>query len=258
MHLRFACGQPDSRRAKRHPRLRCSVEAHIALQRNLVEKAKTPRASVKKPPPQKQQAKQVPAPPVTKAASPKRKPQTRTVDKRGAFLAAYRVCASIKRAAGAAGINRHQHYDWLKEDADYHVKFRGAVIEAADALEDEAIERALRGVFEPNVFQGRFVYPQEEYVVKEARGRDPEVRAWRDKAGVAPLGIWKKSDALLMFLLRGFKPEKYKYFTQIEMGGPGGGPIPLYSEALKRLTDDELANLRTISEKLEKHANDPG
>ena len=124
-----------------------------------------------------------------KKRASEKNPQTRTVDKRPAFLAAYRVCASVKAAARAARISRQAHYNWLREDADYHVKFREAAIEAAGALEDEAVERAMVGVFEPNVFQGRFVYPQEEYVVKKAHGRNPEVRAWRDKPGAAPLGI---------------------------------------------------------------------
>lgn len=120
------------------------------------------------------------------------------------------------------------------------------------------MRRATRGVYEPNVFQGRFVYPQQEYVAVEAHGKDPAVTAYRDKPGAKPFGIYRKSDALLMFLLRGFLPEKYKRFTQIELGGPGGGPIPLSTEALQQLTDDELTNLRAIAEKLTPTASNPG
>jgi hypothetical protein len=121
----------------------------------------------------------------------------------------------------------------MKADADYHVRFRETQLRAAQALEDEAIERASIGVFEPNVFQGRYVYPQEEYVVKEAvlgpRGRviEPEVRSWRDVPGASPLGLWKKSDALLMFLLRGFMPEKYGMWGAFELVGPQRGPIEI-------------------------------
>lgn len=199
-------------------------------------------------------------PPKNRASA--KKAQTRTIAKKRAFLAAYRVCASVKQAAKAVPVDRVMHYRWLRSDADYHVEFREAVIEAADALQDEAVERAMVGVFEPNVFQGRFVYPQEEYVVKEAHGREPEVRAWRDKPGARPLGIWRKSDALLMFLLRGMMPEKYKYFTSVELGG---GPMEIVARLqaararvagynLSKLNDDELTNLRILAEKLSAEA----
>jgi hypothetical protein len=179
-----------------------------------------------------------------------KKPQMSTIDKKNAFLAAYRVCATVKGAARAARIGRQTHYDWLREDADYHVKFRAAVIEAVGALEDEAVERATIGVFEPNVFQGRFVYPQEEYVVREAHGREPEVRAWRDKPGAAPLGIWRKSDFLLAFLLRGAMPEKYKPGRHLEIPAAHTGPISLTEQNLSKLTNDELKSLRILAGKL--------
>jgi hypothetical protein len=81
-------------------------------------------------------------------------------------------------------------------------------------IEDEAVERAMVGIFEPNVYQGRFCYPQEEYVVKPAvigkRGAvlEPEVRAWCDVPGAPPLCVWKKSDMLLSKLLEGLPPGK--------------------------------------------------
>src|SRR5215831_1777116 len=112
--------------------------------------------------------------------SPKRaRPKTR-FDQR-AFLAAYAECASIKGAAKAAGIHRQRHYEWLC-DPDYFNQFEETKAIAGQEIEDEAVERAMVGVFEPNVFQGHFVYPQEEYVVKPAvlgpRGAilEPEVR----------------------------------------------------------------------------------
>ncbi len=236
---------------KKAPRKRPAPAKKPAARKRPTKKA-LPKKAVSK----RAQATVAPVAPV--APKRKRRPATRTLDKRGAFLAAYRISASIKHAAKVAGIDRRTHYDWLRTDAAYHVRFREAQQEAAGAIEDEAIRRAMEGVYEPNVFQGRFVYPQEEYVAVEAHGREPEVRAWRNKPGARPLGLYRKSDTLMMFLLRGFLPEKYKRFTQIEMGGPGGGPIPLHSDSLQRLTDDELATLRELAEKLAADGGDSG
>jgi hypothetical protein len=128
-------------------------------------------------------------------------------------------------------MHRKQHYRWMETSREYSAEFQKLRAIAGEALEDEAVRRAKTGVFEPNVFQGRFVYPQEEYVVKEAvlgpRGaiREPEVRAWRDKPGARPLGIYRKSDSLLALLLRAWLPHKYR--PQLELSGPAGGAIEI-------------------------------
>jgi hypothetical protein len=138
----------------------------------------------------------------------------------------------VRQAAKAAGVNHHQHYKWM-DDPAYFAAFQQAKTRAAQALEDEAVERAMVGVFEPNIFQGRFIYPQEEYVETPAvigpRGgiREPEVRAWRDVPGAPPLGVYKKSDALMLRLLSGFMPEKYRANASVELSGPHGGPIEI-------------------------------
>jgi hypothetical protein len=173
------------------------------------------------------------APARTKPAKPKRRRQTRTVDKRGAMLAAYAECGSIRDAAAAAGIGRRQHYDWMKTDPAYFERFQEAKTHAAQTLEDDAVEWARRGVFEPNVFQGRFVYPQEEYVETPAvigpRGaiREPEKRAWRDVPGAPPFGTWRRSEGIMLRLLAAFMPEKYRRNASVELSGPGGGAIEI-------------------------------
>src|SRR5215831_5731203 len=82
-----------------------------------------------------------------------------------AVLPASAHCAAINVTAKAAGIHRQRHYEWLC-DPDYFNQFEETKAIAGQEIEDEAVERAMVGVFEPNVFQGHFVYPQEEYVVK--------------------------------------------------------------------------------------------
>jgi hypothetical protein len=201
-------------------------------------KKKSPRkaakAAKKKAPPRKPVPKPKPAPPAAPAPpKPKRASRTPRIDKRSAFLAAYAECGSIRDAAKAARIERSAHYRWLKADPDYFARFQEADAHATQSLEDEAMERAMRGVFEPNVFQGRFIYPQEEYeetpAVIGARGGivTPAKMAWRDKPGAQPFGIWRKSDALTALLLRGRMREKYGMHGSLELSGPGGNAIEI-------------------------------
>jgi hypothetical protein len=167
------------------------------------------------------------------AQSADKTPKRRTVpDRKGAFLAAFARGLSIRAAAKAANIARRTHYTWMNEDTDYVARFSAVKTQSDEALEDEALERATIGFFEPNVFQGRFCYPQEQYetepAVLDRRGRvvTPARTAWRDVPGAMPLGIYRKSDALLMFLLRARMPEKYGR-AALELTGPAGGPIEI-------------------------------
>jgi hypothetical protein len=121
----------------------------------------------------------------------------------------------------------------MAQSPDYAAEFRRVQEIVVDKLEDEMRRRALQGVFEPNVFQGRFVYPQEEVEIAPAvldrRGRviQPARTEWRDKPGSRPLGIWRKSDRLLMFWLRAWKPERYRTSAAVELTGPDGGPLEI-------------------------------
>ena len=147
-----------------------------------------------------------------------------------AFLAAFIAFPSITRAAEAAEIDRSSHYQWL-EDEEYAAAFAQAGIEAGDCIEDEAVERAMKGVYEPNVYQGQFVFPQ---IWNEEKER------FIDQPGAPPLGTWKKSDSLLLALLRAQKPEKYRERVTTELTGKDGGPIEIVERlmaARKRVND---------------------
>lgn len=98
-----------------------------------------------------------------------------------AFLAAYAETGTVSCAAKAAGIDRRNHGVWLT-DPVYKRAFQSAVEEAADNLEREARRRAVEGVEEPT--------------------------GWYKGS---PGGFVRKySDVLLIFLLKGARPEKYK------------------------------------------------
>jgi hypothetical protein len=180
-----------------------------------------------------------------KAAVKKR----RGLPKKPAFLAAYVRTASITKAARAARIERQLHYRWLADDPDYPKQFQAAQTEAAQLLEDEAIRRAHEGIVKPLVYKGRFTYKSRPK--KNADGslvQENGKPVYEDYG--APLAIREYSDGMMMFLLRGFMPNKYKENASLELSGPGGGAIPLTDPRLGELSDEELDTLINVARKL--------
>lgn len=142
------------------------------------------------------------------------------------FLKVYRETASVPRAAKAAKIHRAAHYRWLKDSKNYAEAFEACREEAAQVLEEEALRRAVDGIFEAFTFQGAPVYPPSAYK-KDETGK-PIL-----KKGAKPYGAIKRSDALLMFLLKGAKPDKYRERGLFE--GAGGKMEPIQIEIVERL-----------------------
>lgn len=119
--------------------------------------------------------------------------------KQNAFLKAYSRHGTVTHAARDAGVHVSYHYNWLDVDPEYPAKFKLAHQEAVEALEREARRRAIEGVDEPSGW-----YKGE------------------------PGGFVKKySDTLLIFLLKGALPDKYK--DRHEHTGKNGGPIEVQS-----------------------------
>lgn len=116
------------------------------------------------------------------------------------MLAALAKTGNVTQAARAAKVGRATHYEWLAEDPEYASAAAGAMEEAADLLEAEAQRRAVTGVLEPVFHQGKKVATVRKY-----------------------------SDTLLIFLLKGAKPEKYKERTELS------GRLDL-----SRLSDEQL------------------
>lgn len=101
--------------------------------------------------------------------------------KKQAFLEAYAELGTVTHAAKAAGIGRQTHYDWLESDEEYAEAFRTSEEAVGDKLEAEAIRRATEGVERAVYHRGEVVGYERNY-----------------------------SDTLLIFLLKGHKPEKYQ------------------------------------------------
>lgn len=96
------------------------------------------------------------------------------------FLLAFAESGNVSSAARTAGVGRSTVYVWQEHDERFLHAYREAEVQAVDALEGEARRRALG------------------YDVKtfDAEGNEHTVT--------------KYSDVLLIFLLKGARPEKYR------------------------------------------------
>lgn len=158
--------------------------------------------------------------------------QSRRINKKAAFLAAFIISADLTAAAAAVGMNRRQHYTWLKKDPQYVKDFAQADVEATQTLYDRAVNRALVGVYEPTVYQGRFSYPPEayeDYEVEPAKGNAgdegyiPAVMASRLRPDARPIGVYKQSEMLHAAILRAKIPAFRT--SAVETTGKDGGPV---------------------------------
>jgi hypothetical protein len=174
-----------------------------------------------------------------------------TARQKKAFLSAYSESGNVTAAAMIAGVGRRTHYDWLDSDKQYAHDFQQAGEEAVDLLELEARRRAASGVDEPVIHQGqlmgRWVNAKGETVAPDAAG-----------AKMIPLTIKRYSDTLLIFLMKGARPEKYRDNARVEHTGKDGGPIQTMD--LSRLSDRELEDFERLASKAggRVHAAEPG
>jgi hypothetical protein len=106
-----------------------------------------------------------------------------------AMLAALAITGNVTRAADAAKVGRTTHYEWLEADPGYAKAVGAAMDEAADRLEDEARRRAAEGLV-------RYKFHQGSPVLHPVTGE--------------PYYELEYSDTLLIFLLKGARPHKYR------------------------------------------------
>jgi hypothetical protein len=101
--------------------------------------------------------------------------------KKEQFLRSLSETCSVSKTCEALQIPRSTVYEWRSTDKAFAEAWVDALKVGADALEDEAVRRAMVGVDEPVFYQG-----------------------------VQTGHVRKYSDVLLIFLLKGARPEKYK------------------------------------------------
>lgn len=97
------------------------------------------------------------------------------------FLEVYSKIGNASRSCEIVGISRATYTQWVKKEPGFQQLFEEAKEEAGNWLEYEAWRRAVEGVDKPIYYKGEKVDTVKEY-----------------------------SDSLLMFLLKGTKPEKYR------------------------------------------------
>jgi len=129
-------------------------------------------------------------------------PQIADLKKR-AFLAAFAEAGSIRAAARAAGVSERTPWNWLHRDDSeagrvFQAAFDDAKRLAGNALEAEARRRATEGVRRLRFYRG-------EPIIDPETGR--------------PYFEHEYSDVLLIFLLKGAMPEKYRERFQHEHRG---------------------------------------
>ncbi|MGI9068560.1 MAG: hypothetical protein ACR2HX_19430 [Pyrinomonadaceae bacterium] len=100
---------------------------------------------------------------------------------RKAFLASLAECGNVRAAAQAANVDPKTCYNNRKDDPEFAAEWQAALDLAADVLEEEAWRRAHKGVGEPVFYKGEICGTVQKY-----------------------------SDLLLMFLLKGLRPEKFR------------------------------------------------
>lgn len=141
--------------------------------------------------------------------------QNRTSQKRRrarwerAFLASLALTGNVVEAAQAADVPRSVVYRARDLFPDFAQEWVDALDAAADVLETEARRRAVEGVEEP-VYQG----------------------------GKLVGTVTKYSDTLLIFLLNGARPGKYKTTVRQEVTGKDGGAVTV--KVLRGVSMDDL------------------
>lgn len=112
------------------------------------------------------------------------------------FLAAFSVAGSIVIASRWSKVHRQSHYNWMRDDATYPPRFEAAEKAASRSLEDEAVRRAAHGLKKAVWYKGKVVGYETEF-----------------------------SDSLLLALLKGNNPEKFRERATFEHTGKDGKPL---------------------------------
>lgn len=134
--------------------------------------------------------------------------------KQRAFLAAFAKTGNVTLAALAAKVVRRTVYKWRSEPT-FEKAFLEAQEEASDYLEAEARRRAIDGIDEPVIWQG------------ELMGQKIHYNDTPEKNHFIPLTVKKYSDTLLIFLMKGARPEKYRDNHRHELATRPGQPLQI-------------------------------
>lgn len=117
--------------------------------------------------------------------------------KRQKFLEALATCGNVTSAAREAGITPRRLYQVRAKDEAFATEWDECAELGTQALEDEARRRAYEGVLEPVTSVKGIVHNDDG----------------------TPLMVRKYSDTLLIFLLKGSRPQKYRERSDVRVSG---------------------------------------
>lgn len=154
-----------------------------------------------------------------------RRPTQPKLNRQHVFLETYRTIGCITQAAQAAKVDPSAHYKWLQNDPEYRQAFDAAQDAAVDLLVAEARRRAVEGDGEAALYQGALCYE------RLPNGKKKQIV------------INRKSDVLLMFLIKAARPETFRDNFRGEIrhtGSISSGPD------LSALSDAQLEQLNLM------------
>jgi hypothetical protein len=109
--------------------------------------------------------------------------------KKRKWLAAVASTGQLRVSQRLTGIDRRFHYLWMEKDPDYPAAYEKARSIAADAAEDEVWRRGVDGIERPLSFKGKLT----GHYIREY------------------------SDNLLMFRMKGERPDKYREDSRLQI-----------------------------------------
>lgn len=115
------------------------------------------------------------------------------------FIAELCIRGIILRACEASGLNRRTAYDWKETFPEFNQRWEDALESAADRMEEEAARRAQDGVLKDVYHQGEVVGQERIY-----------------------------SDSLIMFMLKGMRPHKFRENVNVTGGLSVMEPTRIY------------------------------
>ncbi len=148
----------------------------------------------------------------------KEKDAAREIKKR-TFLEALVETGQRQEACKKAGIARNTPLKWARADEQFAQEWEEAKKAAAHHLEEEAHRRAVKGVEEPVFYKG-------------------------EQVGT----VTKYSDTLLIFLLKGLKPEMYREKYEVKQDNSQPQEV-VHTHQLRDLSDEELRALEKVATK---------
>lgn len=159
--------------------------------------------------------------------TPKRRPRWAK-----AFLIALAELGNVRFACETAEVSRPVVYALRATDEAFAADWDRALEESGDLLEQEARRRAERGV-------QRLKFHKGSPIMVPALGEDGlPLKGNDDKLVMVPYVEHEYSDTLMIFLLKGIRPEKYR--DRQEITGKDGAPLfPDFERSLQKAYADD-------------------